>query len=68
MKTMSAIYQKVRHRLNDDWAYGNGELPYTNRASVHLLDRINHVVYLNLAILRDDTKGAFLWDNPDQDE
>ena len=26
MKTMSAIYQKVRHRLNDDWAFGNGEL------------------------------------------
>lgn len=26
MKTMSAIYQKVRHRLNDDWAYGNGKL------------------------------------------
>nr|CAG4646070.1 EOG090X01YQ [Macrothrix elegans] len=25
MKTMSAIYQKVRHRLNDDWAFGNGE-------------------------------------------
>lgn len=24
MKTMSAIYQKVRHRLGDDWAYGNG--------------------------------------------
>jgi len=23
MKTMSAIYAKVRHRLNDDWAYGN---------------------------------------------
>lgn len=23
MKTMSAIYQKVRHRLTDDWAYGN---------------------------------------------
>ncbi|XP_034876980.1 striatin-interacting protein 2 isoform X3 [Mirounga angustirostris] len=23
MKTMSAIYQKVRHRMNDDWAYGN---------------------------------------------
>ncbi|KAI8511230.1 Striatin-interacting protein 2, partial [Branchiostoma belcheri] len=23
MKTMSAIYQQVRHRLNDDWAYGN---------------------------------------------
>lgn len=26
MKTMSAIYQKVRHRLTDDWAYGNGKL------------------------------------------
>lgn len=24
MKTLSAIYQKVRHRLTDDWAYGNG--------------------------------------------
>ncbi|XP_051889700.1 striatin-interacting protein 1 isoform X2 [Pristis pectinata] len=23
MKTMSAIYHKVRHRFNDDWAYGN---------------------------------------------
>ena len=23
MKTMSAIYTKVRHRLNDDWAFGN---------------------------------------------
>lgn len=23
MKTLSAIYQKVRHMLNDDWAYGN---------------------------------------------
>lgn len=28
MKTMSAIYQKVRHRLNDDWAYGNGILSF----------------------------------------
>lgn len=24
MKTVSAIYTKVRHRLNDDWAFGNG--------------------------------------------
>lgn len=24
MKTISAIYSKVRHRLNDDWAFGNG--------------------------------------------
>jgi hypothetical protein len=26
MKTMSAIYTKVRHRLNDDWAFGNGKI------------------------------------------
>lgn len=26
MKTISAIYAKVRHRLNDDWAYGNGNI------------------------------------------
>lgn len=24
MKIISAIYEKVRHRLNDDWAFGNG--------------------------------------------
>jgi len=23
MKTISAIYQRVRHHLHDDWAYGN---------------------------------------------
>jgi len=28
MKTMSAIYNKVRHRLTDDWAYGNGRCFY----------------------------------------
>lgn len=26
MKTISVIYAKVRHRLNDDWAFGNGNL------------------------------------------
>ena len=25
MKIMSMIYHKVRHRLNDDWAFGNGK-------------------------------------------
>lgn len=25
MKIISAIYEKVRHRLNDDWAFGNGQ-------------------------------------------
>ena len=23
MKTISAIYRRVRHHLHDDWAYGN---------------------------------------------
>ena len=23
MEILSSIYTKVRHRLNDDWAYGN---------------------------------------------
>lgn len=32
MKTISVIYAKVRHRLNDDWAYGNG-----NRFNFYLL-------------------------------
>lgn len=35
MKTMSAIYQKVRHRLTDDWAYGNGNLFYFDNIQVH---------------------------------
>ena len=35
MKTMSAIYQKVRHRLTDDWAYGNGQ--YTIALTLDLL-------------------------------
>lgn len=34
MKTMSAIYQKVRHRLNDDWAYGNGECTHTHTPDI----------------------------------
>lgn len=35
MKIISAIYEKVRHRLNDDWAFGNGKLKhYQNRVSV----------------------------------
>lgn len=30
MKIISAIYEKVRHRLNDDWAFGNGNLYYSS--------------------------------------
>lgn len=41
MKTISAIYQKVRHRLNDDWAYGNGELIENRKFRIVLkLDKI----------------------------
>ena len=36
MKTMSAIYTKVRHRLNDDWAFGNGKLVYLE-TNIHKL-------------------------------
>ena len=40
MKTMSAIYQKVRHRLNDDWAYGNGNcFVYFCNKSVNVIFR-----------------------------
>lgn len=39
MKTMSAIYQKVRHRLNDDWAYGNGEYSFNRLLAIKFLAR-----------------------------
>ncbi|XP_063995251.1 striatin-interacting protein 1 homolog [Diachasmimorpha longicaudata] len=58
MKTISVIYAKVRHRLNDDWAYGNDleARPWdfqaeecTLRASV---DQFNNRRYLNT--IKDD--------------
>jgi len=51
MKTMSAIYTKVRHRLNDDWAYGNDvdSRPWDFQAEECSLrsavDRFNHRRY-----------------------
>jgi len=51
MKTMSAIYTKVRHRLNDDWAYGNDvdSRPWDYQAEECSLrsavDRFNHRRY-----------------------
>ena len=39
MKTMSAIYQKVRHRLNDDWAYGNGGYSFNRLLAIKFLAR-----------------------------
>ncbi|KAL1492319.1 hypothetical protein ABEB36_010580 [Hypothenemus hampei] len=54
MKTISAIYQKVRHRLNDDWAYGNDldARPWDFQAEECALrasvDRFNNRRYTNL--------------------
>merc|ERR1712038_224403 len=51
MKTMSAIYTKVRHRLNDDWAFGNDvdSRPWDYQAEECSLrsavDRFNHRRY-----------------------
>lgn len=51
MKTMSAIYTKVRHRLNDDWAFGNDvdSRPWDFQAEECFLraavDRFNHRRY-----------------------
>lgn len=44
MKTMSAIYQKVRHRLNDDWAFGNGEL-FSSSFPLMFLYMISSVIF-----------------------
>ena len=46
MKTMSAIYTKVRHRLNDDWAFGNGKLVYLETNIHKLLEMISFDLYV----------------------
>ncbi|XP_039288746.1 striatin-interacting protein 1 [Nilaparvata lugens] len=57
MMTMSAIYQKVRHRLNDDWAYGNDidAKPWDFQADECALrasvDRFNNRKYSNNVIV-----------------
>lgn len=54
MKTISAIYQKVRHRLNDDWAFGNDldARPWDFQAEECALrgsvDRFNNRRYTNV--------------------
>lgn len=55
MKTMSAIYQKVRHRLNDDWAYGNGKCVML---ILKLLSRLH--VYVPFEFLNQITYSAVL--------
>ena len=45
MKTMSAIYTKVRHRLNDDWAYGNGKKNIFLQFSFSILFSSNYNIH-----------------------
>lgn len=54
MKTISAIYAKVRHRLNDDWAFGNDldARPWDFQAEEcalrNCVDRFNNRRYLHM--------------------
>lgn len=54
MKTISAIYAKVRHRLNDDWAFGNDldARPWDFQAEEcalrNCVDRFNNRRYLQV--------------------
>lgn len=53
MKTMSAVYQRVRHRLNDDWAFGNDidarpwDLQAEEGSLKACIDRFNNTHYSN---------------------
>jgi len=55
MMAISAIYQRVRHRLNDDWAYGNEQETQTwdfqteERALRNKIDLFNQRRYHRLA-------------------
>ncbi|XP_034948601.1 striatin-interacting protein 1 homolog isoform X2 [Chelonus insularis] len=54
MKTISVIYAKVRHRLNDDWAYGNDvearlwDFQAEECALKACVDQFNNRRYLNV--------------------
>ncbi|CAF4020323.1 unnamed protein product, partial [Rotaria sordida] len=56
MMAISAIYQRVRHRLNDDWAYGNEQETQTwdfqteERALRNKIDIFNQRRYHRLSI------------------
>ena len=60
MKTMSAIYTKVRHRLNDDWAFGNGKLAYLETNIHKLLEMINKIyMYKNSLLIAKNENFDF---------
>ncbi|CAF4731502.1 unnamed protein product [Rotaria sp. Silwood1] len=56
MMAISAIYQRVRHRLNDDWAYGNEQETQTwdfqteERALRNKIDTFNQRRYHRLSL------------------
>lgn len=63
---MSAIYNKVRHRLNDNWAYGNEtqakpwdfQLEETSlREAVEKFNARRYKDLLRLSVLRGQTNG-----------
>ena len=65
MMVISAIYQRVRHRLNDDWAYGNEQETQTwdfqteERALRNKIDIFNQRRYhrLSLSQSNNDNNG-----------
>jgi len=66
MKTVSAIYTKVRHRLNEDWAFGNDvdSRPWDFQAEECALrcavDRFNHRRYESNKSLNTSQSSQFL--------
>jgi len=66
MKTVSAIYTKVRHRLNEDWAFGNDvdSRPWDFQAEECALrcavDRFNHRRYESNKSLNSSQSSQFL--------
>jgi len=69
MKTVSAIYTKVRHRLNEDWAFGNDvdSRPWDFQAEECALrcavDRFNHRRYESNKSLNTSQSSQFLLGN-----
>ncbi|CAF3183298.1 unnamed protein product [Rotaria sp. Silwood2] len=64
MMAISAIYQRVRHRLNDDWAYGNEQETQTwdfqteERALRNKIDTFNQRRYHRLSISQSNSNNT----------
>ena len=66
MMAISAIYQRVRHRLNDDWAYGNEQETQTwdfqteERALRNKIDIFNQRRYHRLSLFQSNNNNNSL--------